>query len=462
MKHKKRNIILIILSIIVILLITFLLYVNFLVAPYIEDIEITESKSDETKSIFNVYIKNNFFKLNKDSWCIVTTDNNDTPTKTDSRWIKSSNGYCSYMIENGNYNVYIKDKYGNIADLKSQKVNINKIIDVKFNKENVYLYKDGTEKITYNLDTIGNLKVDSKLISKNENIATIDDAGIITGKNYGTTEIVVESDGKTYGSLKVTVTSFITKPKVDTSKPYVTCRQFSTEEAELLDNILFDRINEAGYGTRAGVVAAARFLTLEFSYRIHYFYENGRLTESPYKIVDGEGRYYHRGLYLSENKFSSLQPGAKLVGPAIWGCDLQNYTNWGQWVVGKYYPNGLDCSGFVTWALLNGGFDVGDRGAGPSSYEDVDDLGTKVTITEELMSSGKVKVGDLIGLYGHAAILAGWDDENYYIAESLNTTKGVVMTVVKKEDLVNNSIYTFIILMDDVYKNDGNLTNYWE
>ena len=77
------------------------------------------------------------------------------------------------------------------------------------------------------------------------------------------------------------------------------------------------------------------------------------------------------------------------------------------------------------------------------------------------MASGRVKVGDLIGLPGHAAILAGWDDENYYIAESLNTTKGVVMTVVNKSKLVHNSIYTYIILMDNVYSGDGNLTNMW-
>ena len=88
-------------------------------------------------------------------------------------------------------------------------------------------------------------------------------------------------------------------------------------------------------------------------------------------------------------------------------------------------------------------------------------MGTKVYITDELMNSGTVKVGDLIGLNGHMAILAGWDNENYYIAESLNTTGGVVMTIVPKEKLVNNSIYKYIILMDDVYKKDGYYTNMW-
>ena len=124
--------------------------------------------------------------------------------------------------------------------------------------------------------------------------------------------------------------------------------------------------------------------------------------------------------------------------------------------------NYKDCSGFVTWALLNGGFDVGDIGAGENlEHNDLDDLGTKVYISDELMNSGKVKVGDLIGLNGHMAILAGWDDSNYYIAESLNNTGGVVITTVAKNKLVHNSIYKYIILMDEVYKNDGNYTNMW-
>ena len=59
------------------------------------------------------------------------------------------------------------------------------------------------------------------------------------------------------------------------------------------------------------------------------------------------------------------------------------------------------------------------------------------------MNSDKVKVGDLIGNNGHMAIIAGWDDKNIYIAESLDTTKGVVMTTVPRNKLVKNSIYKY-------------------
>ena len=438
-----------------------LFYVNLFTPPYITNVEISESKRFEDEVIFNINIKNNILKINKDTWCIVSEDK-EWPRMDDKRWVQASNGYCSYTIKNGNYNIFVKDSYGNINDLFSQKVDIKKILEAKVSKSAVYLYKGQTAKVSYELVTIGEVEDKTRLLSNDDSIATVSN-NIITGRDYGATEVKVVDDNGTYGIIKVYVSPFIRKAEVDTSKPYISCKQFSKEDADLIDKMLFDRIDEAGYQTRAGVVAAARFATLEFSYRIHYFYENGRLNNyAPYHHVDGEGRYYHRGMYLNESKFNELDPNGNFVGPATWGCDLLNFTDWGPWVSGREYPNGLDCSGFTTWALLNGGFDIGDIGAGvEGDHYALTDLGTRVNITDELMNSGRVKVGDLIGLDGHMAILAGWDNDNYYIAESLNTTKGVVMTVVPRSKLVHNSIYKYIILMDSVYKKDGNLTNYW-
>ena len=82
----------------------------------------------------------------------------------------------------------------------------------------------------------------------------------------------------------------------DSSKDFLGCEVFSSDEAKLLDEILLNRIYSVGYGTRAGVVAAARFLTLEFPYRISYRWESGRLNNTGKHYVDGEGRYYHKVL----------------------------------------------------------------------------------------------------------------------------------------------------------------------
>ena len=461
MKRKVKLIISLIVFILIIILISLFAYANFTTPPYIKNVQITDSINFKDQVIFNVEVDNYFYKLNKDTWCYLTIDNK-VPSVDDSEWVKASNGYCNFTVPSGDYKIYVKDKYGNINDIDSQKVEINKVLEIKTNKENVYLYKGGSEVIKYELVTLGDINEDVTWSSSNEDIASVVD-GKITGNNYGAAEITLKTESGTTNKVNVFVSSFITKPVINFKKPYVTCKQFTSEEADLIDEILFDRVDTAGYGTRGGVIAAARFLALEFSYRIHYFSENGRLNNyPPYKHVDGEGRYYHRGLYLNENDYAGLEKGAILAGPAMWGCEIPMYVNLPQYKYGHSYPNGLDCSGFVTWALYNGGIDVGDLGAGENaSHKDLDDLGTKVKITKDLLNSGKVKVGDLIGNNGHMAIIAGIDDNNYYIAESLNTTAGVVITTMAKSKLPSSYLYQHIILMDEVYKEEGNYTNMW-
>lgn len=455
----KNKILIVLLVILVIGTGGFVIYTNFMVGPSITNIEISDSKRFENQVIFNIEVDNYFWKFDKSTWCLVT-DSNQEPNVDDRDWVLASNGYCSFTIESGDYNVYVKDKYGNIVSTDSKRIQIDKVIEVKPSKTNVYMWNGRQEKIDYTLVKLGNAKEDVRFESMNTSVATVTQDGVITGVGIGETEVRIISDSDKYGSVKVYVSNHLVKPVINFNKSYLDCMQFSEEEAAMLDNALFDRVNDAGYQTRAGVVAAARFLTLEFNYRIHYFAENGRLNNyPPYHKVDGEGRYYHRGLYLDKSKTDDIT--YKFKGPCPWGCNLKTFTELPEYVQGNYYPNGLDCSGFVTWALLNGGFDIGDIGAGENAeHFDLDDLGEKVYITNELMNSGRVKVGDLIGNNGHMAILVGWDDNNYYVAESLNTTAGVVITTVNK-NRITSSIYKYIILMDNVYKTDGNLSTMW-
>lgn len=255
-------------------------------------------------------------------------------------------------------------------------------------------------------------------------------------------------------SIDVTVSNLIVKrPKeFDLKKKYLSCNQFSTEENQVLDDILKEKIKSVGYKTRAGVVEAARFLTLDFPYRINYFYENGRQTTNN---VDGEGRYYHKGLYLSKEKYTDITGTSK--GPKIWGCSLYSRPD------KRKSPNGLDCSGFVSWALLNGGFDVKDVGAGWSNNLDLTDYGDVRSVTLNLINSNKIKVGDLLHsnrLGGHIGIIVGVDNNNYYVAQAIwYNPIGVVITKIKKEKLSSN--FPHVVLMDNYYKKDGNITNMW-
>ena len=81
-------------------------------------------------------------------------------------------------------------------------------------------------------------------------------------------------------------------------------------------------------------------------------------------------------------------------------------------------------------------------------------------LEKELMESGKVKPGDLINWWGHIGIIIGIDEnKTYYVAESLDAYYGLVVKEYKKSEMPDS--WTYIMLMDDVYKSDGNLTNMW-
>lgn len=374
-------------------------------------------------------------------------------------WVSSDGTSCLLSVESGVYTLYLKH-LGQIQMLGERNIVTNKILDLQVNHANAFLAPQGTIQLQANLVSFG--EVDSTVFWKSDHpeVAMVEN-GLVTGVSEGKTVIRAIASNGLEEEVEVQVTPLIvTMPnRFQWKKKYLACNQYTKEEAILLDQILQDRIAKAGYQTRAGVVAAARFLTLEFPYRIAYFYENGRL-ENHYdkRKVDGEGRYYHVGLYLSEDKYSMITPSWD--GPAMWGCPLTNRDDTGPYTLYTPYPNGLDCSGFVAWALLNGGFDLGDIGAGiDPNYLDFSDVGEKVTITPQLLNSSRVKVGDLIGLYGHIAMIVGMDDTNYYLAESLIELKGPSITVYSRQQLP--SIYRYIMLMDDVYKNDGNLTNRW-
>ncbi|MBO5095268.1 MAG: hypothetical protein J6B98_00125 [Bacilli bacterium] len=317
---------------------------------------------------------------------------------------------------------------------------------------------------SFELDLKNPNEIEYKINIDNTDLVSLEN-NVLTALAVGSTGFTIEIDGfKCFnGTIYVVNGMEVPNELFNKKKKFISCNLFSEEENNILDAALLDRINDAGQNTRAGVVAAARFLTLEFAYRIPYFYENGRLNNyGDGRKVDGEGRYYHKGLYLNKSRYSSISK--KFTGPGAWGCKITQYQDEPAYgfVPRVRYPNGLDCSGFVSWTLLNGGFDVGDVGAGDiiSRKDDLYDLGEKNTLNSELLSSGKVKVGDLIAYSGHMAIIAGIDTEgNYYVAESLPQFKGVVLNKYDKTKLKKN--FTHIMLMDSVYKKDGNLTNMW-
>ncbi len=283
---------------------------------------------------------------------------------------------------------------------------------------------------------------------------SIDDPSVVTYENgalralkTGTTVIYDRFDCISY---PVIVSDLYTTPRIDPEKELLPCARYTKEENDLLDTVLSYLIEEAGVKTRAGVVEAARFLTLRFPYKLEYFYENGRIDSPRMPEADGEGRYYHKGLYLHESRYENI--GTEVTGEAVWGCPLYSYDE------GTKTPNGFNCSGFISWVLLNGGYDPGDLGSGLATETDLTDLGERVPFKD--LDFSALKPGDLLGYDGHIGILIGIDDGVYYIAQSYWV--GDLSVLEADEETIRNGEWAYAVLMDSYYLNDGDLTMMWD
>ena len=426
----------------------------FLFAYIVSDYNIEVSKiqltnydaSSDTISLKIVKNKNFF---DKKFTCVLY--NGDSKTE-----YVGKNNECNLDVTKDNYSLYIENLNKNKSKIYKLNNEIDNVLYFEFNNDTIYLVINDETNIEYK-DILINEDFDYEFKSKNEEVVKIEKNKIIA---IGTGQTDIYSD-KIDNTLHVVVTDLIDKPALATKrKPVIPCNNYTDEENKLLDDILSYKTHNVGYSTRASVVEAARFLTLEFKYRIPYFYENGRVTKSDLLIVDGEGRYYKEGLYLSKSKENEITK--KLKGPHMWGCPLMNLTKdetFG-YIIGAKKPNGLDCSGFMSWVFRNGGFDPGDIGAGETpNPNQFTDLGDFKKLTKDLIIEDKIKAGDLFNFWGHIAIVIGVDDNNYYVAESLPDYGGVVAKKYPKSR-VNNTFY-YVVLMDDYYKNDGNYTKMW-
>ena len=363
---------------------------------------------------------------------------------------------CNFDLKPGNYTLYLKQEdqtYKKKFDVISNIVGeFSSTLD---RVPTYYLALNGTKKMHYEF------KYDEDF---NKTVSyEIDDPSIISIENdtikgikKGTTTFtatLLDGNNKTY---TVQVTDLIQPFSPNNDKPYLPCGRYSEEEADLLDKILESRIQEAGNGTRGAVLAAARFLSMELPYSIRYFNENGRLQGHGRPMIDGEGRYYHKGLYLSTKKYKDISKSTA-TGPKMWGCQIYDQF------ISKMNMNGFTCSGFVTWAMYNGGYDVGDVGAGDFAQynDDLSDMGPHHQITTEYMTNGNFKPGDFIGRNGHAALIIGVDENYVYTAESL-PAKLKVYTYERYNGIVKDDNLTYVIEMSDIYPNgDGFWTWMW-
>ena len=414
--------------------------------PKVKDVSI------DNKNVITIKVSNDKYKYRNKLYCYFSTLE-ETPKVNDKKWTIMKNNKCDYQIDDHVYYAYIKNEDDFIFEVKEVS-KTGRVIDLKINKDEMYIAKNDTFKYNVSYVKIGYVDDKVKWTTGNKDIAIIDSSGKATGLMVGSTKVTATIGNESVSS-ELIITDLITTRHpggFDFNKPDLSCNKYTKEDNDILDKILKDRIDGVGYKTRAGVVEAARFLTLDFPYKINYFYENGRQTTNN---VDGEGRYYHVGLYLHSSRYDSIT--GTQYGPASWGCSLYDRPS------KENNINGLDCSGFVSWALLNGGFDVKDVGAGWSNNLDLTDYGKVKKITDSVVKSGEIKVGDLLHstkLGGHIGIIVGQDDKYYYVAQAIWFDQvGVIITPFEKYSLYKE--FPHVVLMDNYYKEDGKLTNMW-
>ena len=439
----KRERILLIIYIVFILISTLKV---FLTEEHIGSVYYGKLNDDNTKEISIVIQDNNIFQTK----CSLDGEN----------WKNEVFGKCVFNLSDGNYTLYIKNAMN--EEKKDFNVSINEIKSFDINLTKWYLAPNESVQLVAKMDYIGLPDLSVKYTSDDENVAKVDVNGKITGVNNGTTYIHAKPDNFAEKTIEIITTDIIRAQEIDLSKPKLTCKQYSEEEAALLDDILATRVSQRGEGTRAALLEVIRFATMNLKQKIPYFYEHGRLD--PYwknqNQVDGEGRYYHKGLYLSENKFADIKYTKEKK--ATWGCPLTNYDDTDGWAVGSKRPNGLDCSGFVTWSLYNAGLDPGDIGAGiVDGRDDMSDFGEKHALTYDFANSDNYKVGDIIGRNGHVALIGGKDDENIYISESLLYGVRTVTYSYKNKRSKLYTNYEYIGKLDDRYVADGDYTDMW-
>ena len=193
--------------------------------------------------------------------------------------------------------------------------------------------------------------------------------------------------------------------KLDNNKTIV--EVYDDELVQKYNNILESKINIAKYGSRAAVVEAARFLTLGFKYKIPF--------------VNG-GKFFEKGL-------------------------------------NKYWSNeGLDSSGFVSWALLNGGAKI-------EKNQNIQELVSNNTTGKLKIESNfynyydKINVGDFAYKDSKIGIIIGKEDGILYVAES-DFEKGLIVTEIKSFGQ-SDSNYKYIYFADDYYMETGSLSSMW-
>lgn len=110
-------------------------------------------------------------------------------------------------------------------------------------------------------------------------------------------------------------------------------------------------------------------------------------------------------------------------------------------LVGELYPKSFDCSGFINWCLINGGFNlepyIKDKNNWSLDVEELLKIGDVVDLDNE-----KIKKGDLVWMNGHIGLIVKVDEDYLTIAHISYSGRGTNLTTMGRK--------TCLIVEDDV------------
>ncbi|MBQ9817969.1 MAG: hypothetical protein IJM59_10985 [Proteobacteria bacterium] len=207
-----------------------------------------------------------------------------------------------------------------------------------------------------------------------------DSSAVVKSKSVGARmiEVTASTTDGTNLSAKATIelkpyTYY--KDPIQYPKEELECGQYGTETTKVFNHDLYTEYvypvmlkkGSEAYGTRASVVAAARFLTLQFPYFVKY-YDTSHMSNCPtishYVWTSGtkasnaqDVRIF--GLNLTKNAYNDYRSNQVIKSDITpWSCYFPKDDT--KCNVYSSKQNGLGCSGFVSWAFRNGRFYVGD------------------------------------------------------------------------------------------------------
>ena len=195
---------------------------------------------------------------------------------------------------------------------------------------------------------------------------------------------------------------------------------------EAFNALIEKNVNDAGYATRAGVVAAAVTLIGElgdqYNVKISYYLGGGHAD------------------------------GVAVGALGYWGGPTEDRPNgrtckWSN--AGKRYDAcGLDCSGFVPWAFKTGGFNMGQNVAHKFQYIAGAE---KVSLNA---NQAVVQAGDLLESNQHVILVIGVDEgaKQYICAESSRVFEGLVFS---RRSFSESGYWG--VKMDGYYANSANV-----